>query len=288
MVDFADILRNSEDGQALDRLAAEFGISRDEADAAVQALVPDLSSGLVREASDPQRFASLMGASGEGRPVAALSDPSLTASIPEAEREAIVARAAAATGLAPSLLSKMLPVIASMVLSAVIKAVQSKGLPAILSALVKVAGVGGLGAILGQILGGGRGEASPHPPRGSPSAPEGGIDLGTILEQVLRGGRAEASPVPPQGSPSSPGSGIDLGTILEQVLRGGKESGQPQPQQGSPSAPDSGSGIDLGTILEQILGGGHDRAGSASPGEPERPRGGLEDEIGQILRGDRR
>jgi hypothetical protein len=271
MVDSSDISRRSEGAPAIDRLAAEFGISTDAANAAVDALVPGIAAGIRTQAMDPAGFVSLLGLHGPGRPLAAFGDPS-TLPMSDAERDATVAKAAAATGLAPDLLSKMLPVLGSLVVSAIVNAIQAKGL-------------GGLGSILGQILGGGRAEASSVPPQGSPSGSGGGIDLGSILEQVLKGGQGQASPVPPQGSPSGSGGGIDLGSILEQVLKGGQGQASPVPPQGSPSGP--GGGIDLGTILEQVLKGGLGRASPTLPGEPERPRSGLEDEIGKILRGTR-
>jgi hypothetical protein len=266
MVDPTEVQQNSEERQPIDRLAAEFGISTAEAEAAIDALIPGIAAGLRAKASDPAGFASLVGVHGPGQPLAAFGDPT-SLPLSDAERDAIVARAAGATGLAPELLRKMLPVLGSLVVSAIVNFVQTRGL-------------GGLGSILGQVLGGGRAEASPVPPRGQ--AP-GGIDLGTILEQVLRGGRGEASPVPPQGQAPAPG-GIDFGSILEQVIRGGRGEASPVPPQGQAPAP--GGGIDFGTILEQVIRGG----GGASPprtGEPEQPRGGLEEEIGKILRGTR-
>ncbi len=296
MGDLGNTSSNLESGPAIDRLAAEFGISTDEANAAVDALMPAIAAGVRAKASDPAGFLSLLGLPGAARPLAAFGDPT-SLPISDAERDALVARAAGTTGLAPDLLSKMLPVIGSLVVSAIVSYVQSRGL-------------GGLGSILGQVLGGGRAEASPVPPQGAPSGP-GGIDLGSILEQIIRGGGG-ASPVPPQGAPSGPGgidlgsileqvirgggggspvppqgapsgpAGIDLGSILEQVIRGG--GGSPVPPQGAPSGPD---GIDFGSILEQVIRGGRGQESPPRPGEPERPRGGLEDEIGKILRGSR-
>lgn len=278
MTEFSDISTNSEGGQAIDRLTAEFGISAQEANAAVEALMPAVAAAIKTKASEPAGFLSLLGVQGPGQPLAAVGE-STALPIPDAERDAIVARAAALTGLAPSLLRKMLPVIGSLVAGAIMNAIQKRGVGGILGDLAKVAGAGGLGAILGQVLGGRRAEASPVPPQESPSGP-GGIDLGTILEQVLRGGQGQASPVPPQGSGSGAG-GIDLGAILEQILRGGQGQASPVPPRGSGSAPEGG--IDLGTILGQILRGG--QASRALPGEPERSQGTLDDEIGKILRG---
>jgi hypothetical protein len=299
MTEISDNSRNFEDSEAISRLASEFGISVQEANAAVEALMPGVATALKAKASDLEGFSTLLGVEAPALPVAAMGR---LADLPisDAEREALVARAAGATGLAPSLLNKMLPVIGSLVASAILKAINKRGLGAILGDLAKLAGAGGLGAILGQVLGGGRADANqghtiPAPtPEGAPRAPSGGIDLGTILEQILRGaaGKGQAGPVPPQGNPQAnpqaPSGGIDFGTIFEQILRGGHgqaSEGQtnPVPPHGSP--PGSEGGIDLGTILGQILRG--DSSGLPRPGESQPARTGLDDEIGKILRGTR-
>jgi hypothetical protein len=237
MVESSDIPRGPESAPPIERLAADFGISTEEASAAVDALMPGIAAAVKAKAGDPVGFLSLVGAPGAARPLAVFGDPDALP-ISDSERDALVARAAAATGLAPGLLSKILPVLGSLVVSAIVNYVQSRGL-------------GGLGAILGQILGGGGAEASPVPPQGSPSGP-GGIDLGAILEQIIRGGGGSASPVPPQGAPPSGPGGIDLSSILEQMIRGAGGSASPP-----------------------------------APGEAELPQGGLEGEIGKILRGGR-
>ena len=53
MFNLYEILRNAQGGQAIDNLAAQFNITSEEADAAVKAIVPELSEGFLKQASQP-------------------------------------------------------------------------------------------------------------------------------------------------------------------------------------------------------------------------------------------
>jgi hypothetical protein len=57
MFNLYEILRNAQGGHALDNLATQFGITAEEADAAVKAVVPALSAGFLNQASEPMRSA---------------------------------------------------------------------------------------------------------------------------------------------------------------------------------------------------------------------------------------
>jgi hypothetical protein len=108
----------------------------------------------------------------------------------------VAAHAAASTGIGASILKRMLPVIAAMVMGYLAKRMGGG------------ATGGGLGGILGQIFGSGTANA------GAASTGSGG-GLGDILGQILGGGSA---------SGGMPGNG-GLGDILGQVLGGSKASG---------------------------------------------------------------
>jgi len=111
------------------------------------------------------------------------------------------------------------------------------------------AGAGGLGDILGDLLGGGRGGAS-APRRGAAPDPEpgpGAGGLGDILGDILGGGRGGA-PAPRRGAPPDPEAGPGgggLGDILGDILGGGRAGGG--------HAGRSGSGLDeLSDIVERF------------------------------------
>ncbi|MGH6821417.1 MAG: DUF937 domain-containing protein, partial [Methylocella sp.] len=74
MFNLYEILRNAQGGHALDNLATQFGLTTEEADAAVRAIVPALSAGFLNQASEPHAFGSFIGALGEGQYLAAFTD----------------------------------------------------------------------------------------------------------------------------------------------------------------------------------------------------------------------
>jgi hypothetical protein len=248
MVNLYEILCNAHEGHALDNLAAQFNITPAEADAAVKAVLPPLSEHLLRQTSEPAAFGSFVGALGEGQHLAAFRDPA--AAQPDAQvreklsqilgsnsaQEEIVLRASSATGLSESMLSQMVPVIASMIFGGLAKSMQNQGFGGILGQLANAAGQGGLGPILGQVLGGGPAPASPQPgPVGAPG-PAGGLGgLGEILGKILGAGQGRADPQQPGQAPSVPAGGI-LGSILESLTRRSGAGPAAAPTAG-PSAP---------------------------------------------------
>ena len=75
MFNLYEILRNAQGGHALDNLVTQFDITAEEADAAVKAVVPALSAGFLKQASEPHVFGSFIGAMGEDQHLAAFTDP---------------------------------------------------------------------------------------------------------------------------------------------------------------------------------------------------------------------
>jgi hypothetical protein len=135
MFNLYEILRHAQGGHALENLATQFGITTEEADTAVKAIVPTLSAGFLKQASEPHAFCSFIGALGEGQHLAAFTDPAAAQATATAQkggdilsqilgshnaREEIAVRASSATGISQDTLAKMLPVIASMIFGGLI------------------------------------------------------------------------------------------------------------------------------------------------------------------------
>jgi hypothetical protein len=135
MFNLYEILRHAQGGHALENLATQFGITTEEADTAVKAIVPALSAGFLKQASEPHAFCSFIGALGEGQHLAAFTDPAAAQATATAQkggdilsqilgshnaREEIAVRASSATGISQDTLAKMLPVIASMIFGGLI------------------------------------------------------------------------------------------------------------------------------------------------------------------------
>lgn len=313
MFNLYEILRNAQGGRALDNLATQFGITAEEADAAVKAVMPALSAGFLKQASEPHTFGSFIGVLGEGQHLAAFTDPAATQATAQKggdvlnqvlgshnAREEIALRASSATGISQDTLAKMLPVIASMIFGGLEKSMENQGFGGILGQLANAAGKGGLGPVLGQILGGGPASANPHQPHPLPAPGQtaGPGGLGSILGQILGGGRGPAAPgqAPAAGQGSVGGIlGSILGNLAGRLGAGGSRAGPaagPAPG-GSPQAP----GFDAASIqaaleaLTKMLQPGTPPPASPQSGTPP-PAGsqqsGIQAEISDIMSGKRR
>ncbi len=268
MSNLYEILQNAQDGQALENLAKQFNISKEEADAAAKELLPALSTGFLSKATEPGALGLIIGALGEGQHLAAFADPAAAQSQATAQKgdeivahlfgsgqinEQVVQRASAATGLKPELLTQMLPVIASVILGGVTKSLQGQGYGGIFTQLVNAARQGGLNSILGPLMEGGPSTPGPRtglePSQGSAGASNG---LGSILGQLLRAGAPSANP-PQQGpgsgssSPSAGGFGAILGALVGNLLgRLGAPTAPPAP--GAPGQTRPAPGLDASAI----------------------------------------
>ncbi len=298
MFNLYEILRNAQGGHALDNLASQFGLTPEQADAAVKAMVPALSEEFMKLSSKPNAFGSFLGALGEGQHLAAFTDPAAAQTAATAEKgfdglrqvlgspgafEDIARRASSATGISPDLLTQMLPVIASMIFGGLTKSLESQGFGGILGQLAKAAGQGGLGPILGQILGGGQATANPPQPAPTPGEAAAPGGLGSILGQILGGGRAPT--VPGQAPAGGAGS---LGGILGTILGGlaGRTGAGAATDSAAPGKTAQMPGLDPAAIqasldaLTKMLQPG-------LPSSPAAPQSGIEGEIDDIMSGKR-
>lgn len=158
-------------GQLVGQLARNFGIDETQAGAALNQLVPALAGGMRNNLGQQGGLESLLGALQRGQHGRYVEDPALLGQ-PDtvADGNAILghlfgskdvsrqvaARAAAQSGLDPSLLKQMLPVIAAMAMGALNR--QAGGATGRQASTPLDAG-GGLGGLLGGLLGGGAGAA---------------------------------------------------------------------------------------------------------------------------------
>ncbi|MEA2860543.1 MAG: hypothetical protein QOC72_2582 [Methylobacteriaceae bacterium] len=177
MVNLQDILQSAQGGKAAENLAQRFGISTEQAKAAMQALAPAVGIGLQRVLQSPGGAAGIIGqlstaanqaafqnaasahsdagmSSGSAILNQAFGDPNVTAQIAQ--------QASRVTGLRPDLLAQMLPVIASMSAGGVMNALKSQGLSNALSQIGSGAAsgagsspspAGGLGGLVGSFMG---------------------------------------------------------------------------------------------------------------------------------------
>ncbi len=159
-------------GQLVGQLARNFGVDETQAGAALNQLIPALAGGMRSNLGQQGGLESLLGALQSGQHGRYLDDPALLGQADtvsdgnailghlfgnkDVSRQ-VAARAAAQSGLDPSLLKKMLPVIAALAMGALNR--QAGGGMGRQAPNPLDAG-GGLGGLLGGLLGGGAGAAT--------------------------------------------------------------------------------------------------------------------------------
>lgn len=126
----------AQNGAAVDQLAAQFGLKPEQASSAIGALVPALAAGVKQNTSTESGLSGLLGALAGGRHETyldnpgTLSDPGTTADgnailghllgSKDVSRQ-VAARASQQTGIDSSILKKMLPLVATMVMAGLSK-----------------------------------------------------------------------------------------------------------------------------------------------------------------------
>jgi hypothetical protein len=258
MLNLFDMLNQAQNGQGMDMLARQFNLSRQQADLAVEALLPAFSQGLKRNTSDPYGLGGFLNAMASGQHAKYFEDASRAFS-PQGVDEgngilghlfgskdlsrAVAAQAAQATGIGQQLLQQMLPVIASMVMGGLFKQSTNQ---------MQAGGFGGGNNPLGQIIeemmkqsgGLGGGQAAPQRRAQQPSQqpdnpfgnnPLGDTPFGKVLQDMFGGGAQQA----PQGrtqQPQNPLGDNPWGKVLQDMF-GGSQQEQAEPQRRAPSEP---------------------------------------------------
>ena len=265
MLPLFDMLTKAQDGKGMELLARQFDLSREQAQLAVEALLPAFSQGLKRNASDPYGVADFMSAMASGQHARYFEDAAKAFS-PQGMAEgngilghlfgskelsrAVAAQAAQATGIGQEVLKQMLPVIASMIMGGLFK--QSTN----------------------QIHAGGMGGSNP---------------LGEIIEQMMRQGGMGAPQQRPDAQPADPFDN-PFGKVLQDMFGGGGQQQRRQPEQVQNPYGDN----PLGKIFEQMLGGGQAQRTPEPEPQPQqksqprenpsgRPRNPYDDLFGEMF-----
>ncbi|MES0007517.1 DUF937 domain-containing protein [Mesorhizobium sp. M0062] len=255
-----DILAQAQNGNGMQALAQQYGLSMQQTQAAVAALLPAFSQGLQRNTADPYGLGAFMTAMASGQHAKYFEDATRAFS-PQGVNEgngilghlfgskelsrAVASQAAQATGVSQQILQQMLPAIASMVMGGLFKQTTNQLTGGQMQA---AGGFGGgsnpLGEIIEQMMRQAGGGAQPAP---QPATnPYGENPLGKVLQDMFGGGAAQQpqgrsqQPTQPQQT-QSPYGDNPLGKIFEEMMRQGGgggfglPGGQPAPQQ--PQAP---------------------------------------------------
>ena len=256
MLPLFEMLANAQNGNGMEALSRQFGLSQQQTQSAIEALMPAFSQGLKRNASDPYGVGSFLQAMASGQHAKYFDDASRAFS-PQGVDEgngilghlfgskdlsrAVAGQAAQATGIGQDVLKQMLPVIASMIMGGLFK--QSTG------QMQAASGFGG-----------------------------GNNPLGDIIEQMMRqsggmgGGGMMGGGAAPQQAPQQTQAPDPFDNPFGKVLKDMFGGGQPQPNQRQQAPTQSPYGDNpLGKIFEEMLGAGNQTA-AAEPQARQQPQ----------------
>ncbi len=168
-----DIIQSAQGGAGLQNLASQFGLSPDQTQAAVQAIIPALSHGLQRAAQSPGSLSGVVNEIQSGDHAGSYADPAQTAGAADAGTGAlgqifggpgvtnqIADQISRVSGLSPAIVASLLPAVTSMVMGGLAHEMNNRG--ATLNPDAAPAGGGGLfgslvSAVTGALGGGAQG-----------------------------------------------------------------------------------------------------------------------------------
>jgi hypothetical protein len=275
MANLYELVDDAHDGESLAALGREFQLTPQETEAAVAALLPAISSGLKQSTATFDGLGNLLAMMGQQHHLHALYDDDEAALGAQgvaagnevlstifgspAVTQGVIDHAQQFSGVSSGILKKLLPVLAGIVISGLMRSGSSGKTAAPQSP--GPSGGGALGDILGQIFG-----------RGMPGAPAGRSSP-SPLPPLPQSSPAPSIPPSSSSPPSAPGgAGSPEGDLLGYVLR------------------ELEKGIREGRIKPVVIGGGPIQIpmpGGPMPSQPDAPQmpgqpGG--DILGQILR----
>jgi hypothetical protein len=176
MFSLSEIFEKAQGGKAAANLADQFGLSTEQVNAAVKALIPSLSMALLSKLKDPSSLSGLASSLSDAQHTSTFSDAN-AASSPEAAAKGndiiaklfgsshivtqIAQQASGITGLRAEVLVQMLPVIVSVIAGGVATSLKNQGLGGVFSDILNGGGSsaaaasnGGFFGLLSKLFGG--------------------------------------------------------------------------------------------------------------------------------------
>jgi hypothetical protein len=227
MMTLFDTLTQAQNGEAMRAMAARFGLSEEQTQSAIEALMPAFSAGLKRNAADPMGVANFMQALSTGQHAQYFEDMG-RAFQPQGVAEgngilghlfgskevsrAVAAQAEQATGIGQEIFKQMLPVIASTLMGGMFK--QSTGQVSQASA----PGGNFMAEMMEQLKQAGRQPTRPaQNPMDNP--------FGQALNQMFGGGSDGG------GKPAAnPMADNPWGKLFTEMMGGGQSEPEPEPK----------------------------------------------------------
>jgi hypothetical protein len=230
MLNLFEMLANAQYGQGIEVLARKFNLSQQQAQTALEALLPAFSQGLKRTASDPYGIAALMNAMATGKHAKYFEDAA-RASAPEGVADGngvldqifgskelsrtIAAQAEQATGIGQEMYKQMLPVVASMIMGGLFK--QSSG-------QLPQSGTNPFAPLLEHMMR----QSGMAPPRQPLEQAFDPFDnpFGRALQEMFGSAQEKEAPRQPQIDPYN----NPLGRVFQDMLSGAQARHEPEPE----------------------------------------------------------
>jgi len=203
MFNLYEMIANAQNGAAMNAMAQQFGLTPQQTQAAIEALLPAFTLGLKQATQTPQGLAALFATMAQPQARAAFEQPPFAAQMQQFGTDALAAmfgskdvsravadQAAPFAGVGPEILKKMLPAVAALIMSGLFRsAAQTQS---------------GWADMLDQVFK--QGQA----PTGQAPRPGGGDPMSDLLGSILggmlgAGGAGGAAPRPAPERGSSPG-----------------------------------------------------------------------------------
>ncbi len=231
MFNLNDIVQGAQGGQGVNNLARQFGLSPEQTQAAIQALIPSLSAGLQRQAASLDGLSGLLRALAQGLHQRSFTDPQ---TLPEAGAAAnqalgqifgdgqlfqqILQNAAAASGASVATLQQMLPAMLSMIFGGMSQSLANQGLGHVFNQMAAAANSqGGLSSVFGQ--------TQPAAPTSQPPSPPGQAAFTNLFAPFLAnlfgaGPAQQPAAPPPAGNPQTQSMQAGLEALAKMMQPG--------------------------------------------------------------------
>ncbi len=193
LLDLYKMMMEAQNGQAMVNMAKQFGISPEQAEAAVRATLPAFSMGLKQNTADGAGMQDFMAALGGGQHMRYFEDAAamldsgtmqdgnniLGHLFGSKDTSRVVAdQAAEASGIGAAIIKKMLPIIASMIMGGVFRQSQGSGMQDMISEIIR--------QMTGS--GGGNPQGRTHEPQpDNRSQPSSNDPFGDIFRDIIGG-----------------------------------------------------------------------------------------------------
>jgi hypothetical protein len=239
MMNLFEIMQAAQGGRAVDNLSSQFGLSPQQTQGALEALLPAFSMGLQRQTQAPDMFSQLAGMMTGGQGYQQAFEDANNDGIPDHLQQqgnavlgqlfgtkdvsrAVAQQASAMSGVSDSILKAMLPVVASMLMGGLSRSANNQGFGDILGQLAGGMMGGGqqgqanhpLGGLIGAMFGGGQQGAGANP-------------MGGLMGAVLGGMMGKQGQTPAQNANFDPaGMGLEALTKMFDTGRNVQEQHQ--------------------------------------------------------------